>query len=373
MRTTLATALLICGFAPGVRADQALPFENGRWTLSGDAKIETYLGRTALTARRGAAVAEGVSFQDGTVELDMAVGTHRNFSMVYLRRAGEGEYEEFYFRTHKSELPDAIQYCPAWQGVGGWQLFHGPGYTARAAFARDQWIPIRIVLSGSRAAIFVGNAAEPQLVVHRLGRETRAGGIGLEALLLNEDFPQARTAFSNVVLKPGVVPYDFSKAPVRDREAPAGLVKRWEISAPFVPAAGAIPSVPDAKGWQTVSAEPNGLVVFERYVKRSDDVERPAVLARIVVESPVDGVRRFRIGYSDEVTVFLDGRPIFSGDAHYSHDNPRQEGLIGLFQGTVYLPLKKGRNELVLAIADVFGGWGVMGQFADPEGLRVTP
>ncbi len=373
MRTILATALLTCSLAASANADQALPFESGRWTLSGDAKIETYLGRTALTARRGAAVAEGVSFQDGTVELDMAVGTHRNFSMVYLRRAGEGEYEEFYFRTHKSELPDAIQYCPAWQGVGGWQLFHGPGYTARAAFARDQWIPIRIVLSGDRAAVFVGNAAEPQLVVHRLGREVRPGNLALEVLLLNDDDPRARTAFSNVVVKPGVVPYDFSKSPARDPEAPAGIVKRWEVSAPFVPAKGAIPTLPDAKEWQTVNAGPNGLVVFERYVQRSEDIERPAVLARVIVESPADGVRRFRFGYSDEVTVFLDGRPIFSGDAHYSHDNPRQEGLIGLFQGTVYLPLHKGRNELVLAIADVFGGWGVMGQFPDPERLRVTP
>jgi hypothetical protein len=100
------------------------------------------------------------------------------------------------------------------------------------------------------------------------------------------------------------------------------------------------------------------------------EVERPALLARVIVESPEESVRLFRFGYSDEVTVFLNGRPLFSGDAHESHDNPRQEGLIGLGQGTLYLPLRRGRNELVLSIADVFGGWGLMGQFADPEGRR---
>jgi len=102
-------------------------------------------------------------------------------------------------------------------------------------------------------------------------------------------------------------------------------------------------------------------------------VERPAVLARVAVDSAADAVREFRFGYSDEVTVFLNGRPIYSGDAHYSHDNPRQEGLIGLWQGSVYLPLKKGRNEIVLAVSDVFGGWGWMGQFVETEGLRVSP
>jgi len=372
MRTILACALLSAATAAPA-AETTLPFDGKTWKLSGDAKIETYLGRTALRARRGAAFANGVWFQDGTVELDMAVSTHRNFSMIYLRTQGEGEYEEFYVRTHKSELPDAVQYCPAWQGVGGWQLFHGPGFTAKAAFPRDQWFPVRIVLSGDRAAVFVGKVAEPQLVVSRLRRDPKAGGIGLEALLLDESFPGERTSFSNVVLRPGEVPFDFSKAPPLPEKEASGVVRRWEVSAPFTPAAGEIRAIPLASGWQTVAAEPSGLVVAERFTKRSDDVERPAVLARVAVDSAADAVREFRFGYSDEVTVFLNGRPIYSGDAHYSHDNPRQEGLIGLWQGSVYLPLKKGRNEIVLAVSDVFGGWGWMGQFVETEGLRVSP
>ena len=372
MRTFVATTLLLCAAAASAQSAQPVPFDSAHWKPAGDAKIETFMGRPALTMHRGGAVAEGVSFEDGTVELEMAVGTHRNFAIMALRRTGEGEYEEFYFRTHKSELPDAIQYCPAWQGVGGWQLFHGPGYTARATFVRDRWIPVRIVLSGDRAAVFEGQTAQPQLVVDHLIRETRAGSIGLEAVIVDDTHPDARTAFSNVVLRPGVVDFDFSKAPPRKVEPAAGLIQRWELSDPFLPARGAIQALPSAKGWRTVPTLPNGLVVFERYLKRSED-ERAAALARVVVDAPADEVRPFRFGYSDEVTVFLNGKPLFSGDAHYSHDNPRQEGLIGLFQGMVYLPLKKGRNELILAIAEVFGGWGVMGQFPEAEGLKVSP
>jgi len=59
--------------------------------------------------------------------------------------------------------------------------------------------------------------------------------------------------------------------------------------------------------------------------------------------------------------VFLNGAALFTADDSYSFERPRREGLIGLDQGTVYLPLRAGENELVLAVTDVFGGWGLMG------------
>ena len=62
-----------------------------------------------------------------------------------------------------------------------------------------------------------------------------------------------------------------------------------------------------------------------------------------------------------------------SGDQRYSFDNPRQEGVIGFHQATVYLPLRAGENELILAISDGFGGWGVMGRLEDAAGVRVRP
>jgi hypothetical protein len=78
------------------------------------------------------------------------------------------------------------------------------------------------------------------------------------------------------------------------------------------------------------------------------------------------------IGYSDEVSVFLNGRLLYSADDRYSFDAPRREGLIGLDMGTLYLPLQAGANDLVLVVSDSFGGWGVMGQLPDRQGLRVV-
>ena len=345
-----------------------MPLDADHWELKGDAKFETFLGRPALRMCNAEAVAKDVQFLDGTLEYDLAVSTRRNFPMVGLRRQGEGEYEEFYLRTHKSELPDAIQYVPSWQGVGGWQLYHGPGFTAKAVYPRNQWFPVRIVLSGTKAAVFIGDVAEPQLVVERLRREPKAGGLEFSDSCPPGSVPKGEhvAAISNVVLRPGYVPYDFSKSTMHENPPATGVVPAWEISETFVPEKGPVRALPEKtlRGkWQKVEAERSGLVVLEKSVPLPKDVERPAVLARLVVDSPADAVRRFDFGFSDEVTVFLNGQPLFSGDAHYSHDNPRQEGLIGFWQGTVYLPLRKGRNELILSLAEVFGGWGVMGRW----------
>jgi hypothetical protein len=37
----------------------------------------------------------------------------------------------------------------------------------------------------------------------------------------------------------------------------------------------------------------------------------------------------------------------------------------------VYLPLRKGRNELWVAVSEEFGGWGIRGAIADPAGVTV--
>jgi hypothetical protein len=37
----------------------------------------------------------------------------------------------------------------------------------------------------------------------------------------------------------------------------------------------------------------------------------------------------------------------------------------------LYLPLRAGENELVIAVTEAFGGWGLAGRFEDLEGIVV--
>ena len=84
-------------------------------------------------------------------------------------------------------------------------------------------------------------------------------------------------------------------------------------------------------------------------------------------------MKRLKLGFSDEASVFLNGQILYSGDQHYSFNFPRQEGLIHLDQASIYLPLVEGENEVRIVISEVFGGWGVMAQFDDPAGLTFEP
>lgn len=45
-------------------------------------------------------------------------------------------------------------------------------------------------------------------------------------------------------------------------------------------------------------------------------------------------------------------------------------GTIGLFD-SVYLPLRKGENTVLIAVSESFGGWLVTGKFEDESGIEI--
>ena len=69
--------------------------------------------------------------------------------------------------------------------------------------------------------------------------------------------------------------------------------------------------------------------------------------------------------------VFLDGRALFRGDDTYRSRDYRFLGRIGWWD-TVYLPLEEGANDLVVAVSETFGGWGVQARLPDAPELVVT-
>jgi hypothetical protein len=48
------------------------------------------------------------------------------------------------------------------------------------------------------------------------------------------------------------------------------------------------------------------------------------------------------------------------------------DGRCSLENGTFTLPLEAGDNEVAVAIANNFYGWGLMLRLADPEGVRLA-
>ena len=76
------------------------------------------------------------------------------------------------------------------------------------------------------------------------------------------------------------------------------------------------------------------------------------------IESDRDQVRKLEIGYSDDVSIFLNGQILYGGRSALSFRDPGFLGIVNTENDAVYLPLKKGNNELLLAVSELSGGWG---------------
>jgi hypothetical protein len=324
------------------------------------------MGRQALRLRNGVAVRPDVSLEDGSIDFDVGVTDHRSFVYIQFRQVADGENEEIYLRPHKTGLPDAIQYAPVFRGQSAWQLFHGPGNTARVSIPRNQWVHVRVVLKGQRAAFYLGDTTRPVMVIPQLARPARAGAIALRAFTPAGGAPDGEfvAAYSNVVVRPGVVPATMPAAP--DRPKPVNLVTSWQVSPAYVPPEGRLRALPaellgSRTSWPAHPVDDEGRLILDRHVARAGPDSRSAVVLRLVVPADRDTVRRLDLGFSDEYLLFVNSRPVSGGEAFYRFDNPRGEGVLHPGQSVAYLPLTRGDNEVLIVLLDVFGGWGIIG------------
>ena len=62
--------------------------------------------------------------------------------------------------------------------------------------------------------------------------------------------------------------------------------------------------------------------------------------------------------YSDRVHIFVNGRLLFAGDSAFQSRDPSFLGVASLGPDAIYVDLRPGPNEIVLAVSEKFGGWG---------------
>jgi len=351
----------------------ALAPDSPRWAFDGEAKAADYLGRKCIRLDGGAATVKGLELRDGVIDVDVATPAKRGFFGIQFRVVGnDGEW--VYLRQHKSGLPDAMQYTPVLKTGLNWQLYNGPGFTGAVDIPRDAWFHVRLEVSGAQARLFVKDMDKPALVMDDLKSGNEKGEVALAALT-------GEVYFSNVEVRTTPdAPWQRHLPPM-----PAGILAKWSISPPYdalqrslerplaAAEAGAI-------AWRDVEAEPPGLVVLYRYLdaphprvtfqgdfsKRLDPQPGTQVVyARTSIASDREQVRKLDIGYSDEVSVFLNGRILWRGRSAQGFRDPGFLGIVNLENDAVYLPLKKGENELVLALSELGGGWGFICRLVD--------
>ena len=313
--------------------------------------------------------------RDGVIDVDVAASAKRGFFGFDFRIDKEGlNYEEVYLRPHESGLPDAIQYTPVLNTGRNWQLFNGPGFTAGIDIPRNEWFHLRLEVAGAQAKLFVKDMDHAALVMNDLRSGVQKGQIALMVLL-------GETYFSNFEVRTTPdVPWE-PHLPVM----PASVLTKWSLSPSYDGLARNLErpltktDIDNIK-WQDVEAEPPGLVVLYRYreaphpnvtfqrdfsTRLEPQPGMKVLYARTTIDSDQDRVKKLEIGYSDDVSVFLNGKILYRGRSAQAFRDPRFLGIVNPENDAVYLPLKKGKNELVLAVSELGGGWGFICRLVD--------
>lgn len=378
MLRPLALCLWVLLTAPTSQAPAlAVPPDSPRWQLEGQAKATEYLGRKCLFLDGGAATLKDFELRDGVIDVDVATPAARGFFGIQFRIDAKGENAEWvYLRQHKSGYPDAMQYTPVLNTGLNWQIYNGPGFTGAVDIPRDTWFHLRLEVTGAQAKLWVKDMDAPALVMDDLKSGIEKGQIALAVLT-------GKTYFSNFEVR--ATP-DVTWRRQLPAMPPDTLVK-WSVSQPFDALARDLErplaaSERDGMRWQPIEAEPPGFVVLYRYfeaphlaVSFANDFSKrlepqpgtKVVYARTTIEADGDHVRKLLIGYSDEVSVFLNGRILYRGRSAQNFRDPGFLGIVNPENDVIYLPLRKGANDLTLAVSELGGGWGFICRLGPPS------
>lgn len=328
--------------------ENVIPFTDAFWNLEKATRVNID-GRQAIT---GTAVLLGQTFENGIIEMELKTDGSRGFPGIIFREDGAGNGENIYLRPQNSGRHDAAQYAPLFNDQTCWQLYYGESFTASPIIPRNQWMKLRIEVNNSSARVFLNDMNSPLLQIPSLKGKSGPGKIlisdgGNGTYLAN--FRMKKTTALN---------FPETPPPLKVN----GDFPRWQISRPFAaddPEGKNLSSLDiNNKEWKPIELEASGLANLSRYLPLVNG--KPSlVYAKTILKSDKKKRVKLEFGYSDDVIIFHNRRPVYSGQASFRSREPLFYGLVG-YNDAIYLDLHKGDNEIILQVTENFGGWGFM-------------
>ena len=337
---------------------------NGEWFVDQErrvthAKVDNFLGRKSLMVKKGSQVLRsGIEFSEGIIEFDVAPLDESQFIAVIFRRGTFRNYENIYLRPSQSGKYQALQYAPAINASSTWQLY--PEFTRAIDLPRNKWTHVKIEVQNGGLKVFINKSEKPILEVARMRGTLKKGTVGFWSRVSDRKSESWSAAFSNVSIKPTTAP---SNAITKRQKPKEGVIDSWKVAEPLEKKEGAVMNLPKLKGWKKVWAEESGLVNLNRALgaKRG----RWTGFAKTNIKSNKAKRVLLNFGYSDDVTIFLNGKPVFAGINGWESRYPEYMGFVKLGNDSIFLNLKKGNNELVFAVTNQRFGWGLVAQIKD--------
>ena len=305
------------------------------------AEVVTWQGREALRLEDGLALIPHQRAVDASVQV--LIGAEGSaYPGIAFRVADVLNFELAYAPPHTSGEWDALQYDPVFHGSNTWQIYHGPSYQRAAQVPTGRWFQLKADFCGERAAVSVDG--QPPLVVERLAHPAADGLFGL--------WTYRPAYFCDL----RVSTCDGLNIPRGENPSAAeGAVEAWF-----------------AEGYGVLTCEPNGVLNLNRYLPISLGEVR---LTRRF-ETREAGMVTFEFGFSDALSLELDGKVIFSGENTFQGFADRAaRGYAKLGTRSIQQVLKPGPHRLTAAlqVREPFG-WGLALAAHDENGeLRWLP
>jgi hypothetical protein len=379
---TYMVSVIVLGLCLSPRHDLARAAEQIKfamtaehWTTTGEVEfvqrdgydaLQLNPGNSAAHKMTGQAVLNDFTFRNGTIEYDVeplgSMGAGIGF-----RRRDKDTYEDFYLRPRAncSEAADCTQYAPQTHGVLLWDLF--PQYQAPAPLREGEWNHIKLVISGQRMNVFINGGKSPTLKIGRLEGDAQEGGLLL----------QGPGLFANLSVIPDAVE-GLPAEPEKDATAEDHhFVRNWQLAPYSALPADKEPSATDlpapSAAWLPLAAERSGLVNISRqYGLPLTRPDRAVAWLRTTIISDKIQSKKVNFGWSREVWVFVNGSLVYADKNLYQPPTARKtpDGRCSLENGSFQLPLKAGANEVSVAVANNFYGWGLILRLDDVDGVQ---
>ena len=351
------------------KADVIIPLTPAQWAFQeGKVEFMDYKGKKAmkLAPNSGQVVLKDVVFKDGTIEFDIEPAPQEFAQAFYFHRKDAKEQEIVYLRTARigNKLAnEGIQYCPYFDGVNMWDMYHE--YQGPALAKAGEWNHLKLIMSGSRLQVFLNGAPKPVLDIPKLEGTYAEGSLAFEGA----------SYIANLQLKPneveGLNPIEVPDLTNHD----GNYLRKWALSSPQPLPTGNELSARNLPRLElftdSILAERRGLINLTR--KYGASPSRRVMWLKTKIQTKEAVKANLQLGFSDEVWVFLNNQTVLV-DKNLFSQNMRKypDGRISIQNTTAKLNLKQGENELLIGIANDFYGWGIMARLESTENIAET-
>jgi hypothetical protein len=363
-------------------ASISVPMVSSAWSTKGEASfVPTQENRgAALILRHGTAVLENTDFSNGLIEFDVKFDGGIA-GMTFRQHGNTGDV--LYFRPSENcaSSDDCVQYMPRSHGIFEWDLYNQ--YQSPAPIKLGVWNHVKVILAGKRMSLFVNGDSTPVMTVEHMVGDFSSGTIELHG----------PASYSNLTLTPDKVLVSALPDAQAKNTLSDYFIRGWQASIPFAmpshqdrsldEATGDAPgysSMPSASAsWQRIETDSDGLVNLSRtFGDKQTGSSIIATWLKTEVDSSRNQIKHVRIGWIREIWVFDNGKLIFANKNLYGIPSASKtpDGRLSLDNGAFDLPLRRGKNEVVVLIDDNMGGgaqhfgWGMQMKLTDSEGVN---